>query len=66
MLTEGTSQEFMDTCRACNLIVFMLDALDGEEVLQSELELGKVLCPGVRADYPKTSVDEPMFIETLF
>ena len=44
----------------------MLDALDGEEVLQSELELGKVLCPSVRADYPKTSVDEPMFIETLF
>ena len=44
----------------------MLDALDGEEVLQSELELGKVLCPGDRADYPKTSVDEPMFFLMCF
>ena len=36
----------------------MLDVFDGEEILQSELELGEVLCLGVRVDDPKSCVDE--------
>ena len=36
----------------------MLDALNGEEVLQGELELGEVLCLGVRVDDPESSVNE--------
>ena len=36
----------------------MLDILDGEEVLQGELELGEVLRLSVRIDDPKSGIDE--------
>ena len=47
------------TSRARNLVVLMLDVLDGEEVLQLELEPGEVLCLGGRVDHPKSGVNEP-------
>ena len=38
----------------------MLDALDGEEVLQGELELGEMLCLALRVDEPKCGVNESL------
>ena len=40
----------------------MLDILDGEEVLQGELELGEVLRLSVRIDHPKSGIDERLHL----
>ena len=55
---EGSYQQFVNTLRAIDLIVFVLNALDGEEVLQGELELGEMLRLAMRVEEPKCGVNE--------